>query len=240
MSLHTMSSTMQQVTPRLPQEVSVKRSDPVYNAHAYLTKVPVAAIEPFIEALTKPGDLVLDLFAGSGMTGVAAAMRGRRAMLVDISQLGRHIGTNYLNLVDPQLLRSRAGQLVAEAKGGLGDVYALTCDACGRVAELSKRTWSVIVACQHCGEGVNYYEALEAAGWSKQRMACQSCGEILALRGGERVAEAPVLDTIICTCSPSMRDQPPTASQTPVSLAGLSWPDVAIGAERQMFRASAL
>lgn len=63
----------------LPPEVSVKRSDPVYMAHAYLTKVPVAGIVPFIEAFTNEGDIVLDPFAGSGMTGVAALITGRRA-----------------------------------------------------------------------------------------------------------------------------------------------------------------
>ena len=53
----------------LPSMVQVRRSDPVYMAHAYLTKVPVTAIAPFIEAFTEPGDVVLDPFAGSGMTG---------------------------------------------------------------------------------------------------------------------------------------------------------------------------
>ncbi|HMJ02714.1 MAG TPA: DNA methyltransferase, partial [Conexibacter sp.] len=81
---------------RLPVELRVRRSDPVYNAHAYLTKVPCSAILPFIEALTEPGDVVLDVFAGSGMTGVAATMAGRRAELRDISALGQHIGTGYL------------------------------------------------------------------------------------------------------------------------------------------------
>ena len=81
----------------LPSMVQVRRRDPVYMAHAYLTKVPVTAIAPFIEAFTKPGDVVLDPFAGSGMTGVAAMVTGRRAVLYDVSVLGRHIGSNYVN-----------------------------------------------------------------------------------------------------------------------------------------------
>jgi DNA modification methylase len=70
-------------------------------AHAYLTKVPVPAIEPFIKAYSPPGGTVVDPFAGSGMTGVAAAMMGRKAHLFDISVLGQHIGRNFVNLVDP-------------------------------------------------------------------------------------------------------------------------------------------
>ena len=49
---------MSQGLPPLPPEVSVRRSaDPIYMAHGYLTKVPVRAIIPFLEAFTKPGDL---------------------------------------------------------------------------------------------------------------------------------------------------------------------------------------
>jgi len=95
---------------QLPESIEVKRTDPVYMAHAYLTKVPVAAIVPFIQAFTQPGQVVLDPFAGSGMTGVAAAILGRRARLFDVSVLGRHIGTNYLNLVDADTFASTARQ----------------------------------------------------------------------------------------------------------------------------------
>lgn len=224
----------------LPTEVVVKRSDPVYNAHSYLTKVPLPAIEPFIEAFTKPGDLVLDVFAGSGMTGVAAAVLGRRAILIDISELGRHIGQNYLNLVDTSLLRTAAAQVVAETKKRLGDIYGVSCAACGARGELSKRTWSAVVACRDCGTSINYYAALETAQWNKQAMCCSNCGSKVKLRLMPRVGEEPVLDTIICDCSAVMRDQPPTPPVHGVSLAGLSWPDIPIDADRQMYQASGL
>jgi hypothetical protein len=102
--------------PPLPIEVAVKRSDPVYNAHAYLTKVPYSAILPFIEGLTEPGDTVLDLFAGSGMTGVASVMAGRNAELRDISALGRHIGHNYWALADAEALQTAARAVADEAR----------------------------------------------------------------------------------------------------------------------------
>ncbi len=104
----------------LPSMVQVRRSDPVYMAHAYLTKVPVTAIAPFIEAFTEPGDVVLDPFAGSGMTGVAALVTGRRAVLYDVSVLGRHIGSNYVNLVDAKMLGERGEGVVRRALERIG------------------------------------------------------------------------------------------------------------------------
>ena len=59
----------------LPESITAPRTDAIYNCHAYLTKVPVIA------ALSAPGDTIVDFFAGSGMTGLAALMAGRKAVL---------------------------------------------------------------------------------------------------------------------------------------------------------------
>ena len=55
-------------------DVSEGKSDSIYNAHTYHTKVPYKAIMRYILHYTKPGDIVLDGFCGTGMTGVAANM----------------------------------------------------------------------------------------------------------------------------------------------------------------------
>ncbi len=57
-------------------DVSEGKSDPIYNAHSYHTKVPHKAIMRYILQYTQPGDIVLDGFCGSGMAGVAAQMCG--------------------------------------------------------------------------------------------------------------------------------------------------------------------
>ena len=49
------------------------------------TQKPLDVIEPLILASTKPGDLVLDPFAGSGTVGVVALRHGRRFIGIDIS-----------------------------------------------------------------------------------------------------------------------------------------------------------
>jgi site-specific DNA-methyltransferase (adenine-specific) len=51
----------------------------------YPTQKPEGILRRMIQASTREGDWVLDLFAGSGTTGVAAAGLGRRFFLVDES-----------------------------------------------------------------------------------------------------------------------------------------------------------
>lgn len=228
-------------TPRrqLSESIEVKRTDPVYMAHAYLTKVPVAAITPFIEVFTEPGQTVLDPFAGSGMTGVAAVILGRRARLFDISVLGRHIGVNYQNLVDADVFRKHGEAVMAAAQDRIGAIYGVRCRRCSGVAELTKTVWSVVVRCGSCRGPVTYYRALEAAGWRKEHMICPSCGMSISSRN-PRIDEEPVLDAITCLCSRTQLEQPHTPPLSSPQIAGLRWPDLPIEPHRQMYQASAL
>ena len=63
---------------REPQtvDVTVGKTEALCKAHSYHTKVPHLAIVPSILHYTEPGDIVLDGFGGSGMTGVAAQWCG--------------------------------------------------------------------------------------------------------------------------------------------------------------------
>ena len=57
-------------------DVSEGKNDPIYGSHNYHTKVPPKAIMRYLLHYTNPGDVVLDGFSGSGMTGVAVKKCG--------------------------------------------------------------------------------------------------------------------------------------------------------------------
>lgn len=83
------------------------KEDPIYFAHYYSTKVPPQGIVPLLMHYTQPGDVVMDAFCGTGMTGIAAQMcesstaaarhggkRGRRkAVLCDLSPTATFIAS---------------------------------------------------------------------------------------------------------------------------------------------------
>jgi len=56
------------------KNVAEGKNDTLYRAHSYHTKIPYKAIMHYILHYTEPGDVVLDGFAGSGMTGLAAQL----------------------------------------------------------------------------------------------------------------------------------------------------------------------
>lgn len=174
----------------LPETITASRTDAIYNCHAYLTKVPVAAIRPFIETFTAPGETVVDFFAGSGMTGLAALTVGRKAVLSDISVLGQHIATGYLIEVSPAALRAAADSVMKTARRALGDIYNTFRASDGAVVELTRTVWSFIYVCPACTEQIVYYEHLSpSAGPPK---ACPACGGPFARRNWARSEDVPV------------------------------------------------
>ncbi|WP_308195128.1 DNA-methyltransferase [Microbacterium profundi] len=59
----------------------------------YPTQKPEGIIRRIVQASSRPGDRVLDLFAGSGTTGAVASALGREAVLVDDNPEAVHVMT---------------------------------------------------------------------------------------------------------------------------------------------------
>ena len=57
----------------------------------YATQKPVKLLERIIEMFSTEGDLVLDIFAGSGTTGRACLNKGRNYILFDIAEKGKEV-----------------------------------------------------------------------------------------------------------------------------------------------------
>jgi len=174
----------------IPAVVRAPRTDSIYNCHAYLTKVPVDAIKPFIEALTRPGETVVDMFAGSGMTGIAATSLQRSAAMSDISVLGQHIARGYLTRVSPSETREAAALAISSARAELGEMYLTFRLTDGQPAEMIRTIWSFCYRCPSCGHLLTYFESLDDAG--RPPVSCATCGFKFARRSWPRTEDCPV------------------------------------------------
>lgn len=70
----------------------------------YPTQKPLGVISRIIKVHSRPGDRVLDFFAGSGTTGEAAASNGRHAVLVDQNPEAIEVMTKRLARFTPNVL----------------------------------------------------------------------------------------------------------------------------------------
>ena len=174
----------------LPEIVTAPRTDPIYNCHGYLTKVPVAAIEPFIKAFTATGDTVADFFAGSGMTGLAAVRLGRKAQLSDISVLGRHISKGYSASISPKAFSAVADRVIAQAREVLGDLYNTRRLEDDSSVEMVRTVWSFTYKCPSCQFELVYFRHLSSKGAPPKK--CPECAHVFVRRLWPRALDVPV------------------------------------------------
>ena len=181
---------MKTTNPELPETIIAPRTDPLYNCHAYLTKVPVGAIKPFINAFTDEGDVVADIFAGSGMTGLAALATGRRANLSDISVLGQHIALGFLQNTSEGELRAASDSVMAIARKAMGTLYKTARVTDGQKQEMIRTVWSFTYICPSCKAEMVYYDHLDEKGKPPAESPC--CGEPFVKRLWGRGEDVPV------------------------------------------------
>jgi DNA modification methylase/transcriptional regulator with XRE-family HTH domain len=159
------------------QPVGAGKNTAVYNAHSYHTKVPYQGIIPYLEHYTSPGDLILDPFCGSGMTGVAAILSGRNAVLNDLSPAAVHIARNYTTPCDPRELERAYHELVADVSSVAAELYMTKCDACGGPAVIEYSIFTDVFACGGCDAEVTpWHHGRDQSGKLTGHLDCPACG----------------------------------------------------------------
>lgn len=104
-----------------------KKAGPIFNAHSYWTKQPVDVIKIFLDKYTQIGDVVLDPFCGSGMTGVACIQTNRKYLISDISPVCAHISKGYCNKFIKDNYQSTMNSLI----DSISYLYKSKCPICG-------------------------------------------------------------------------------------------------------------
>lgn len=200
----------------LAVDTSEGKTDPLYTAHSYHTKVPHKAIAPAILHYTSPGEIVLDGFAGSGMTGVAAQYCGapdvefktqieemfrqqgapsprwgaRRAILNDLSPAATFIEANYNLPVDIEEFAAEARAILDAVGDEFGWMYATLHSDGTTMGRVNYTVWSEVFACPECAADVLTPDAPAAeAGTPSDEFHCPNCNAVVSKRSMERQLE---------------------------------------------------
>jgi DNA modification methylase len=169
----------------------------VYKAHGYPTKVPPEAIMRLILHYTKPGDIVLDGFSGTGMTGVAAQMCGtaaaelrttielemgkvdwgaRRAVLQDLLPSATFIAAGLNVPVNANAFDRESKRMLDRFDREYRWMYETVLDD-GRSARIDYTIWSEVMTCPHCGSRLVFFEAAydHSTGEVAEEFNCPTC-----------------------------------------------------------------
>lgn len=193
--------------------ITTTKATAIYNMHTYWSKKPHDAIREYIKHYTKPGDLVLDPFCGSGGTALAALMDGRAAIAIDLSPAATFITKNYCTPVDVDELQRAFEELRRKVKPEMDWLYETRCDRCDGKATTAYTVYSYVFQCPRCLEKVALFDCPEvqsqtAAGKPKTINVCPYCHargqeEEISTRS-QRFAPIPVLVSYLCQegCKP--------------------------------------
>jgi 16S rRNA G966 N2-methylase RsmD len=189
------------------------KQDPVCMAHTYHTKVPYRAIARYIMNYTNPGDIILDCFAGTGMTGVAAQVcssppadlkesidnywdetgrdkpqwGNRNTILIDLSPFATFLERNFNSTLSPENFKSTAENIISETEKQLNWMYQTNHPISKEVGVFEYGIWSDVVFCE-CGKEVTLWEP-NLSGEQKTfstKMTCPNCGMEVTKKGALR------------------------------------------------------
>ena len=176
-------------------DVSEGKGGTIYNAHTYHTKVPYKAIVPFITHYTELSDIVFDGFCGTGMTGVAAQLTGRHAILSDLSPVATFIAYNHNASVNAKEFEKEARNIIKQVDeecGWMYETYHPGCDAPDSVkGRINYVVWSDIFVCPYCSAKIVYYRAAadRKRRTSGSKFPCAECGATSSTRSADRAFE---------------------------------------------------
>jgi adenine-specific DNA methylase len=215
-----------------PRDVWAQRSDSLFRVHAYHTKVPPSAIVDYIERHSEPGDLVLDPFCGSGMTGVAAARSGRRAFLNDLSPAAVHIASNYTTPCDPAEFCAGLERMHASVGAEVASLYETRHE--GKLATVEYVVWSDVRRCPACEAEIVLWDQREAG---LRELRCDRCEHDGSKSDFPLVGEQPVEANVSIGRMRVAREPAPEDLGVARTPDRLPWvPDTPFGPERPMWR----
>jgi len=194
------------------ENISAGKNTYVYDAHTYHTKVPPQGIAQLIEYYTQPGDIVLDPFCGSGMTGVAATELGRIAILSDLSPAAVFIAKNLCTPIGHAEFMAEVDKVIDECSDLQDYLYSTDCRDCGSRTRMLYTVWSYGLLCSSCGEEFCLWDVARDERPSvreskiKSEFPCPHCNVVIAKRGLKRTTRRPVQIGYKC-CARGLKEQ---------------------------------
>ena len=202
-------------TPDQPAdlEISAGKNTYTYDAHTYHTKVPPQGIYEFLRKYIPENGLVLDPFAGSGMTGVASRIYGSDIILNELSPAACFISHNFTEKISAANLGITVRLLLNSLESIRNTLYSTKCRECGKKTEILYTVWSYNVICNYCGHEFLLWDHCRSYGNSVREhkilseFPCPSCGKLLHKRLLKRTTAEPVMLGYKC-CSKHQTEHP--------------------------------
>jgi DNA modification methylase len=118
-----------------------KTHTPMYLMHKYWARKPHNVVSEYIRHYSKEGDVVLDPFAGSGVTAIEAIKLGRRAIAIDLDPMATFITKVTATPVDLKTFEQEFRNIEKKIKEKVYKLYKTNCAKCRKEAIIEAVIW---------------------------------------------------------------------------------------------------
>ncbi|WP_286230462.1 DNA methyltransferase [Neobacillus mesonae] len=188
-------------------DITEGKSDAAYMAHAYHTKVPSKAIAQYVQHYTEPGDIILDGFSGSGMTGVGVQLADeiekvtldRKIVLNDLSTVATHISKMYNSPQNVEEFIKISEKILNKVVNEYSWMFETTHPGVeNSKGKINYIIWSEVFSCPECAENLEYWNIAvnEESNSFNEKFKCTNCGSDLEKKNLDKVFETFYDDVI--------------------------------------------
>ncbi|MBI5253670.1 MAG: hypothetical protein HY930_04640 [Euryarchaeota archaeon] len=118
-----------------------KAHTPMYLMHKYWARKPHNVVREYIERYSKPGEIVLDPFVGSGVTAIEAIGAGRKAVAIDLNPVSTFITKCTAMPIHLKKFEDSFQSIKEKIKNEIDALYITRCPKCDKKIAAEAIIW---------------------------------------------------------------------------------------------------
>jgi putative DNA methylase len=178
----------------------------IYKIHKYFARRPHNQFRSVIEHYVPKNGIVLDCFAGGGVTLVEGLTAGRRVISADINPIASMVQHGQTIEVDADRINEITSDIAMEVGAAIGNHFKTTCRSCSSQTDYRWIERAYFVACPFCNAQTLLNEKSKAAGLNGRPVNgsydCSTCHSRFPSVSAKRLGSAILNVRYRCThCS---------------------------------------
>jgi len=129
------------ITRHIDYALVAKSHTPMYLMHKYWARKPHNVVAEYIKHYSREGEIVLDPFAGSGVTAIEALKLGRKAVAVDLGPMAIFITRMTGMPLDLDKAAAAFNQIKDGCAEQIKELYKTKCGKCNNEAIILATVW---------------------------------------------------------------------------------------------------